>query len=81
MSIKWQVENEKVLENTVQRCRERDIIIPTYEEMINPQKIPGKIKDELIEIGLWDLNPRNLFRITWKNEPKEFGVNLMELIT
>ena len=24
-------------------------------------------------MGLWDVNPLNLFRITWKNEPKESG--------
>ena len=24
-------------------------------------------------MGLWDVNPLNLFRITWKNERKEFG--------
>jgi len=64
---------EKVLENTVKRCRERNIIIPTYEEMAFPEKIPTGIKDELLQIGLQDINPRNLFRITWKNEPKESG--------
>ena len=64
---------EKVLENTVQRCRERNIILPTYEEMRNPELIPQGIKDELKNIGLWDVNSRNLFRITWKNEPKKFG--------
>jgi cysteine synthase A len=62
-----------VLERTIQRCRERDIIIPTYAEMAHPENIPQKIKDELKNIGLWDLNSRNLFRITWKNEPVEFG--------
>ena len=31
---------KKVLENTIERCRERDIIIPTYEEMVHPEKIP-----------------------------------------
>lgn len=76
--------NEQVLENTVKRCRERNIIIPTYEQMRNPDKIPARIKDELKEIGLWDLHPRNLFRITWKNEPKKSGggfdgVNHVEL--
>ena len=35
--------------------------------------IPDKIKEELADIGLWDVDPRNLFRITWKNEPKEKG--------
>ena len=55
---------KKVLENTVKRCRERDIIIPTYEQMLDPNKIPQGIKDELKHIGLWDLKSRNLFRIT-----------------
>lgn len=75
-----------ILENTIKRCRERNIIIPTYEEMAHPEKIPQKIKDELRDIGLWDLNSRNLFRITWKNEPVESGgrfsgVNAIELPT
>jgi len=75
---------EKVLENTIKRCREKGIILPTYKQMKNPDLIPGKIKDELKNIGLWDLNSLNLFRITWKNEPKKFGggygkVNYLEL--
>jgi cysteine synthase A len=64
---------QKVLENTIQRCRERNIIIPTYAQMADPQTIPEGIKQELGAIGLWDLHPRNLFRITWKNEPKTLG--------
>ncbi len=78
-------EKEKqVLENTVKRCREKRIILPTYKQMRNPDLIPQKIKDELKNIGLWDLNPLNLFRITWKNEPVKFGggfngVNFIEL--
>lgn len=76
--------SDDVLNNTIQRCRERNIIIPTYEEMAHPEKIPQKIKDELKSIGLWELNSRNLFRITWKNEPVELGggfgkVNYLEL--
>lgn len=74
----------KVLENTIKRCRERNIVIPTYEEMAHPEKIPQGIKQELENIGLWDINPRNLFRITWKNEPVKHGglfhdVNFMEI--
>lgn len=57
----------------VQRARERNIIIPTYAQMKDPSKIPGKIKDELKGIGLWDIHPRNLFRITWKNQPVASG--------
>lgn len=79
-----EVINEEVLERTIQRAREKNIIIPTYEQMRDPSKVPEKIKEELKSIGLWDLHPRNLFRITWKNEPVKYGggfngVNYVEI--
>jgi cysteine synthase A len=68
----------------VQRARERNIIIPTYAQMKDPSRVPAKIKGELASIGLWDVHPRNLFRITWKNKPQATGggfdgVNYLEL--
>ncbi|WP_372365293.1 pyridoxal-phosphate dependent enzyme [Candidatus Uabimicrobium sp. HlEnr_7] len=76
--------NEKQLANVVERAREKNIIIPTLAQQKNPELIPQKIKDELKDIGLEDLHPRNLFRITWKNEPKKHGglygnVNYVEI--
>lgn len=65
--------NEKVRKKNIARCREKGILIPTYKQMKNPETIPSNIKEELKQIGLWDINPRNLYRITWKNEPKEKG--------
>ncbi len=70
-------------ERVIERARERNIIVPTFAQMKNPELIPDQIKSELAQIGLWDVNPRNLFRITWKNEPIERGggfngVNYME---
>ena len=49
----------------IQRAKERNIIIPTYAQMKDPSKIPAKVKEELKSIGLWDIHPRNLFRINW----------------
>ncbi len=68
----------------VQRARERNIVIPTFAQMKDPSKVPAKVKTELKGIGLWDVAPRNLFRITWHNQPKESGggfggVNTLEL--
>jgi cysteine synthase len=60
-------------EKAVERARERDIIIPTFAQMRDPSLIPAEIKQKLSAIGLWDVNPLNLFRITWKNEPAESG--------
>jgi cysteine synthase A len=76
--------NEKQLEQAIERARERDILIPTFRQQIDPNLIPEKAKKALKNVGLWDLNPYNLFRITWKNEPVDFGggfrdVNYMEI--
>lgn len=67
------IHDEDVLERAVKRARERNIIIPTFEQMVNPDRIPDPIKQRLQDVGLWDLNPLNLFRITWHNEPVSHG--------
>jgi hypothetical protein len=61
---------EDVLEKTVQRCRERNIIIPTFAQQRDPRLVPESIRRRLPEVGLWDVDPVNLFRITWKNDPQ-----------
>ena len=65
--------NEERLERTIQRCKARNIIIPTLSQLKEPDKAPDKVKDQLKRIGLWDIEPQNLFRITWKNEPVPKG--------
>ncbi|MCU0519182.1 MAG: pyridoxal-phosphate dependent enzyme [Anaerolineae bacterium] len=72
------------LKHAVERARERDIIIPTFAQQRDPSLIPATVQRELRGIGLWDVTPRNLFRITWKNEPVAYGggfsgVNFVEL--
>jgi cysteine synthase len=66
------------------RAKERNIIIPTFAQQKNPALIPDEIKAQLAGKGLWDIDPLNLFRITWKNEPVPTGggyggVNYIEL--
>ena len=65
--------NETRLERTAERCRSRNIVIPTFSQLKNPNSAPDKIKEQLKQIGLWDVAPQNLFRITWKNEPVPKG--------
>jgi cysteine synthase len=72
--------SKKVLANTIQRCRDKNVIIPTYEEMKHPEKIPPRIRKALKGIGLWDLNPLNLFRITWKNDVETGGFGRVNFI-
>jgi cysteine synthase len=73
-----------MLENAIERYRQKGIILPTFKQQQYPELIPDKVKNHLKNVGLWDINPLNLFRITWKNEPVEKGglfgkVNYLEL--
>jgi len=61
------------LERNVRYCRQKGIVLPTFAMMQDPYLIPAQIKTQLASVGLWDIHPANLFRITWKNEAKESG--------
>jgi cysteine synthase len=78
------VTDGRALENAINRFRERGILLPTFAQQRNPDLISESIRMRLRDIGLWDINPLNLFRITWKNEPVERGglyggVNFIEM--
>ena len=65
--------NEEVRKKNIQRCREKNILLPTFKQMMDPSTVPADIKEKLTHVGLWDVDPLNLFRITWKNEPTKQG--------
>jgi cysteine synthase len=60
-------------ERAMRQVRERNIIIPTFAQMKDPSRVPARAREALSKVGLWDLSPLNLFRITWKNEPVASG--------
>jgi cysteine synthase A len=71
-----------VIRRTAKRCRKRDILIPTFAQLRDPSLVPPAIRRRLKGIGLWDVNPLNLFRITWKNDLRSGlygGVNFLEI--
>ncbi len=83
MLIKLRKKNA-IIEKNAARCREKGIKLPTFAEMKNPDLIPSDVKEKLKNVGLWDVNPLNLYRINWHNEPKESGggfgkVNFIEI--
>ncbi len=79
---------KEVYQTAVEQCRKRNVILPTLAQQINPETVPQSIKNKLKDLSIWDLDPANLFRITWKNEEvadpqhegKGFGdVNFVEI--
>lgn len=65
--------NAKGLAHNIEKAKENHVVIPTIAQMQHPETIPEKVQSKLKDVGLWDVNPLNLFRITWKNEAKETG--------
>ncbi len=76
--------HEAALQSAVATARDRSIRIPTFAEMQNPGLVPEDVRTALKDVGLWDIDPLNLYRITWHNEPTPHGggygpVNFIEL--
>ena len=74
--------NSAIVKKNAALCRKRGIVIPTFAQMKDHTLISDKIKKALKPIGLWDINPVNLFRINWHNDRKTglFGnVNFLEI--
>ncbi len=65
--------DKKIRKRNIERCREKGIILPTFAQMKEPDLAPAGIRKRLAKTGLWDVDPVNLFRITWRNQPVPSG--------
>ena len=70
--IDFTIQKEGLAHN-IAKARENGILIPTIRQMQHPETIPEKVQAKLKKVGMGDVDPLNLFRITWKNEPVEAG--------
>jgi cysteine synthase A len=71
-----------VIKKTAALCKQRGVVIPMFAQMRDPTLIPDATRKKLSGVGLWDINPLNLFRITWKNDMQTGmfgGVNYLEI--
>ena len=69
-------------ERALGRCRERGVLIPTLAQMRDPSTIPDGVRAALRGVDMQAVDPLNLFRITWHNDPGTGGfghVNVLEL--
>ena len=78
----WEIDNEDFLNNSIDRCKERNITLPTFEQLKHPENIPETIQSNLEKIDMQEVHPLNLFRIHWKNDAttgRVGGVNFVEI--
>ena len=72
----------KAREHAIERCREKDILIPTFKEMREPSAVDPTVTVAVSDVDMQAVDPLNLFRITWHNDPQTGGfgeVNALEL--
>ncbi len=74
--------NEAVRARAIERCRQQDILIPTFAEMRDPQMIDADVVEAVAGVDMQAVDPLNLFRITWRNDTRtgRYGeVNALEI--
>ena len=57
--------DEEVLAHTVQRLRERRIVLPTFAQLADPWSVPASVVGDAAPQAA---DPRNLWRIHWYND-------------
>ena len=62
------VVDDQVLERTIGRFAERNILLPTFAQLAEPSTIPAEATAALVGVGPDDADPRNLFRVHWHND-------------
>ncbi len=68
-----QATREEIRGRAVERCRERGVLIPTLAEMRDPQAVDPAVTGALQDVDMQAVDPLNLFRISWHNDPETGG--------
>ncbi len=62
-----------VLEQTIARFRERQIVLPTFNQLAHPETIAPTARTVLAGVGPDEAHPSNLFRVHWHNDASRVG--------
>ncbi len=68
LGLEGDIVDQAVYDRTVERFKERRILLPTFAELTDPRTIPAPIEDALALVGPDEANPLNLFRVHWFND-------------
>ena len=67
------VVDEQALANTVDRFRERQIVLPTFSQLADPSTMPAGVREALANVGADAPDPMNLWRVNWYNDASRTG--------
>jgi cysteine synthase len=67
LGLEDEVVDRAVYDRTVERFRERRILLPTFAELARPSLIASPVRQALAAVQPDDADPLNLFRVHWYN--------------
>ncbi len=68
LGLEEQIVDRAVYDRTVERFRQRQILLPTFAELAEPKLIPADIRRALAGVKPDDPHALNLFRVHWYND-------------
>jgi cysteine synthase len=67
------ITDPQALARTVERFRDRRIVLPTFAQLADPTSIPTATRDLVGSVDPDAPDPANLFRVHWYNDPSRAG--------
>ncbi len=73
-------ESRNARDRTLERCRARGIVIPTLAEQRDSETVPERVRAGLPAVDPNAVDPVNLYRITWHNDPTTGGFGAVDAL-
>ncbi len=67
-------------DHALERCRQRGVVIPTLAEQRDPPRVDPEIASRLHSVDMEAVDPLNLYRITWHNDPETHGFGVVSFL-
>ncbi len=70
LGLEKEIIDKDIFQQTVRQFKEKQILLPTFRELMDPSTIPQEIQQLLKDVDPNEPHPLNLFRIHWFNNPQ-----------
>jgi cysteine synthase len=67
LGLERELVDQGAYDRSVERFRERSVVLPTFAELADPTKVPDRIRASLASVDPDAPHPLNLFRVHWYN--------------
>ena len=67
LGLETEIVDRQAYDHSVSRFRDAGIVLPTFAQLADPDKIPPRILERLETVEPDQPHPLNLFRVHWNN--------------